>query len=261
MAENSLQAQVQCQRHLRSEFDMTLSYIEHLKQTLSESPPKQKGQRTRQRLRIATAEALERTGYHALRVVDITTAAEVAEGSFYVYFKDKTEATLSVLNEMLEEFLGLSTHTTEERDPFSAIRAANRRWLAVCRANAGLMRCLLQVSDEEPSLTGLAQRANRLWYDVVAQTHVKRRGQPAAKPSVLFATYLLGGMMDELVRKLFIYPDPGLIKLQKKLRADDNALADAASVIWLRVLSPEARPPADLPKAAAALVDWMKLRS
>ena len=31
---------------------MTLSYIEHLKKNLSESPPKQKGQRTRQRLRI-----------------------------------------------------------------------------------------------------------------------------------------------------------------------------------------------------------------
>jgi AcrR family transcriptional regulator len=240
---------------------MTLSYIEHLKQTLRDSPPKQKGQRTRQRLRIATAEALERTGYHAMRVLDITTAAEVAEGLFYVYFKDKTEATLSVLNEMLEDFLGLSTLTPDERDSFGSIRAANRRWLAVCRANAGLMRCLLQVSDEEPSLTGLAQRANRLWYDVVAQAHVKRRGQPRAKPAVLFATYLLGGMMDELVRKLFIYPDPGLQKLQKKLRADDNAIADAASVIWLRVLSPEARPPADLPKAAAALVDWMKMRA
>jgi hypothetical protein len=59
---------------------------------------------------------------------------------------------------------------------------------------------------------------------------------------------------------LFIYPDPGLQKLQKKLRADDDALADAASVIWLRVLSPEARPPVDLPKAAATLADWMKLQ-
>lgn len=240
---------------------MTLSYIEHLKQTLSQSPPKQKGQRTRQRLRIATAEVLERTGYHALRVVDITTAAEVAEGSFYVYFKDKTDATLSVLNEMLEDFLGFSTLMAEERDPFSAIRAANRRWLAVCRANAGLMRCILQVGDEEPSLAGLSRRANRLWYDLVAQTHVKRRGQPSAKAPVLFATYLLGGMMDELARELFIYPDAELLRLKKKLRADDNALADAASVIWLRVLSPDARLPADLSKAAAALADWMKMRS
>jgi len=27
------------------------------------------------------------------------------------------------------------------------------------------------------------------------------------------------------------------------------------------VLSPEARPPADLPKAAAALVEWMRMRA
>jgi hypothetical protein len=31
-------------------------------------------------------------------------------------------------------------------------------------------------------------------------------------------------------------------------------------VIWLRVLNPEARPPADLPKAAATLAAWMKMQ-
>ena len=238
---------------------MTLSFIEHLRERLRDAPPKQKGQRTRQRLRIATAETLERVGYHALRVVDVTTAAEVAEGLFYVYFKDKTDATLSVLNELLEDFLGFSRLTGEERDTFGTIRAANRRWLAVCRANAGLMRCIFQVGDEDPTLAGLAQRANRLWYERIAQSYVKRRGTPQDKAPVLLAAYLLGGMMDELVRKLVIYPDPELHKLLRKLRADDNAVADAASIIWLRVLNPDAVPPSDLPRAAAALARWMKV--
>lgn len=238
---------------------MTLSFIDHLKKRLRDAPPKQKGQRTRQRLRIATAEALERTGYHSLRVVDITKTAEVAEGLFYVYFRDKTDATLSVLNELLQDFLGFSTHTTGKRDSFGAIRATNRRWLEVCRANAGLMRCILQVGDEDPTLARLAQRTNRLWYDHVAQSHVQRRGTPHSKAPALFAAYLLGGMMDELVRKLIIYPDPELHKLLRKLRADDNAVADAASVVWLRVLSPDAQLPPDLPRAAAVLADWMNL--
>ena len=82
-----------------------LSFIAFLEHRLRTTPPKQKGLRTRERLRIATARALASNGYHALRVTDITSEAGVAEGSFYVYFKDKTEAALDVLTELLEEFL------------------------------------------------------------------------------------------------------------------------------------------------------------
>ena len=83
-----------------------LSFIEHLEEQLRTAPPKQKGLRTRQRLKIATARILERDGYHAMRVSDITARARLAEGSFYVYFKDKTDAALIVLSELLEGFLG-----------------------------------------------------------------------------------------------------------------------------------------------------------
>src|SRR6516164_6654785 len=135
----------------------TLSFIEHLEQRLRESPPKQKGLRTRQRLKIATAKVLERDGYHAMRVADISAAAKLAEGSFYIYFSDKTDAALTVLTELLEEFVTLESHPHVDRDPFESIRAANRRWIAVCRANAGLMRCIFQLGDEDPTIAELAQ--------------------------------------------------------------------------------------------------------
>ena len=115
-----------------------LSFIGFLEKRLKASPPKQKGHRTRERLRIATARVLDGKGYHGLRVADITTAAGVAEGSFYVYFKDKTEAALDVLTELLEEFMleevGLAAVA---ESPFESIRRANRHWLAFCRVNQG----------------------------------------------------------------------------------------------------------------------------
>lgn len=240
---------------------MTLSFTEHLQQRLRESPPKQKGERTRLRLRIATAKSLERHGYHAMRVTDVTASAKVAEGSFYVYFTDKTDAALSVLSELLEDFLDLAVKSSAHRDPFDAIRATNRRWLSVCRANAGLMRCILQLGDEDPNLAKLAQRANRLWYERVAQSDAKRRRSPKGPAAALLAAYLLGGMMDELVRKLIIYPDPRFAELLEELKADDNAVADAASIVWLQVFHPEMKLPAGLPRAASVLAEWMGMRA
>ena len=49
---------------------MTLSFIEYLENNLRENPPKQRGVRTRERLKIAASKALEEKGYHALRVAD-----------------------------------------------------------------------------------------------------------------------------------------------------------------------------------------------
>lgn len=235
-----------------------LSFIEHLEEQLRISPPRQKGLRTRQRLKIATARILARDGYHAMRVSDISARARLAEGSFYVYFRDKTDAALTVLSELLEDFLDLEVRSQSRgRTQFDAIQAANRRWIAVCRANAGLMRCILQLGDEDPRLAELVQRGNESWYQKIATSSSLRRGLATDSGAALFVSYMLGSMMDELVRKLIIYPDPGFHALLQRLEADDEAVADAASVMFLHVLNPGATPPPGLPRAASELAAWL----
>lgn len=234
---------------------MTLSYIDHLEEALRSNPPVKKGQRTRERIRLSTARILETKGFHALRILDITEDANIAEGSFYVYFKDKSEVTLDVLSSLLLEFLNLQGRTPGVATVFESIRASNRRWISVCRSNCGLIRCIFQFSDEEPEFGVLAQRSNRRWYEYVAQSVLRRRGgDPRA---ALLATYLLGSMMDELVRKLIIYPDPEFQCLLDELQADDDAVADAASVVWLKILYPEERPGPELTPAAARLSEFL----
>jgi TetR/AcrR family transcriptional regulator, transcriptional repressor for nem operon len=235
-----------------------LSFIDFLEQRLKTTPPRQKGLRTRERLRIATARVLDSKGYHALRVTDITGEAGVAEGSFYVYFKDKTEASLDVLTELLEEFLiqevGLSP-TAES--PFASIRHANRHWLAFCRANQGLMRGVLQVGDELPRFAKLVQQSNHHWYSHVAASVVKHHPAGSVSPEgALLAAYLLGTMMDEIARKLIVYQDRKFVMLLASLRADDDALADAASVLWMRALYPGWSMEGELPHAAEILRNW-----
>lgn len=240
--------------------EMTLSYIDHLELKLVEHPPNRKGLRTRARLGIAAARVLEQKGYHALRVTDVTEQAEIAEGSFYLYFKDKTDVTLSVLTGMLDDFF--ATHMANTRAPTSheAIREANRRWINLSRANAGMMRCVFQLADEEPQFAHLLQQANRQWYGRIADTFARRRpglnGGLSGSPA-LFGAYLLGSMMDEIVRKLIVYPDPKFLAVLTDLGADDLAVADAASLIWLKVLYPVPPSLEKLPPAAAALAAWI----
>lgn len=236
----------------------TLSFIDFLEARLRDAAPRQKGERTRERLKIATAKVMEERGYHAMRVSDITECAGVAEGSFYVYFRDKKDAALTVLTSLMEDFVDLGAPTGRAHTPFDSLRTANRRWIALCRANSGLMRCIFQLGDEEPDFGHLVQRTNRQWYERVAQA-VIRRHKGGDRDSVLIAIYLLGAMMDDLVRKLIVYPDPEFHKVLKNARADDDAVADAASLIWQRVLDPDMALPGDLAPAVAKLAKWLNV--
>ena len=63
-------------------------------------------------------------------------------------------------------------------------------------------------------------------------------------------------MMDEIARKLIVYQDKKFVMLLTSLRADDDALADAASVLWMRSLYPGWAMEGALPHAAELLRNW-----
>ncbi|GAA0313196.1 hypothetical protein GCM10009087_24230 [Sphingomonas oligophenolica] len=237
----------------------SLSYVNFMEANLAERPPTKKGDRTRARLRIACARLLEQHGYHAMRVSDITTEAGVAEGLFYTYFTDKLEITLQVLTSMLDDVFSKQSLAFEPDawhsgdHLYDAVFRANVKWILISRANAGLMRCVLQVSDQEPEFSKLFQQINGAWYERVATAVVRHR--PGRKPALLF-TLLLGAMMDEIVRRLIVYPDPALYKVLEELGGDDELVAHASTLVWLRVMYPDAPLPAKLPKGAKLLAKW-----
>jgi hypothetical protein len=116
------------------------SFTAQLEHKLKKAPPKRKGDRTRERLKLGAARVLENVGYHALRIVDITEAAETSDGSFYIYFKDKKDITLCVLQEFLENMQ--QGELTSQEPPHSlSIDQGIKSWLAghcslECRAHA-----------------------------------------------------------------------------------------------------------------------------
>lgn len=228
-----------------------LCFIAFLENRLASSPPKQKGLRTRERLKISAAQLLMVNGYIALKVGDITSRAGVAEGSFYMYFRDKTDVTRTVLEEFLTEFAPAMMRPAVVRGPFQSIYETNRSWIALARANDGLFRCLLQFSDSDAEFAALAQSTNRGWYERVLQSLPEEaKAQPA---TYLLLIYLLGAMMDDLVRKLVIYPDQHFRALLESIGATDEDVADAASVIWTRALHGQASAGEDLSPVVQAI--------
>jgi len=223
-------------------------YTAKLAQRLKTNPPKRKGERTRERIKLAAARVLERHGYHDMRVGDITKAARSSDGSFYIYFKDKKEVTLTVLREFLHGMQMVPIgRSGARRSPFEAIMYSNLGWIRHVRANAGLMRSVFQMSDEDSEFGRLVNSSNRAWHERVARSVVKTGSEGAVDPSAaLFAAWSLGGMMDELMRRLVVYPDVEFVEFLEKTTPDDEALAAALAVIWHRVLYPTHQLPSDL---------------
>ena len=225
--------------------ELAESFTAALGNRLRSNPPKRKGDRTRERFKLATAQVLENVGFHAMRVSDVTEAADASEGTFYIYFRDKRDATRTVLQQFLSDM-----QTAGDSDAlgggsaFEAIRHTNLQWIRLVRANAGLMRCAFQLGDEDPEFGRLVHSYNRVWYERVAKSVVRHSPKGAiSMNAAMFAAYSLGAMMDDLMRRMVVYPDPQFLSFLSKTAPSDEAIADALSVIGLRILYPNEAPP------------------
>lgn len=222
-----------------------------------QAAPQRKGEITRDRIRLAAVDLLNELGYRDLKVSDICRRARVTTPVLYLYFDGKEALAQDVLREFLAEF-SVSTQGETGRTPYQAIYDANLRWLKSARANAGLMRCLLELSDETPEFARLFASASNDWYLRIAQSVVHRFPAAAAdEAQIHLLVQALGGMMDEFSRRLFASRDANLAALVRKVAPQDEALAGLLTGIWYRALYATDPPDADAacpaPRLAAAV--------
>jgi TetR/AcrR family transcriptional regulator, transcriptional repressor for nem operon len=223
--------------HRRPRQLMIISFAQHLKAEIENKGPLKKGQRTKMALRLAIIALLDEVGYHELKLADVCQQANIAPGSFYAYFTDKRELTLSVLDDFLECAYALLFLPEEgpAKTPFEAIYFANLRWIQLVRANSGLMRCLLQLSDQEPDFASRYNTiSHRLHLAVGVNVLRRNNGSDDTLPDATLLAYALGSMMDEIVRKLVVHQNAQLIRVMDECQADDQSLAEMLALIWYR---------------------------
>lgn len=181
--------------------------------TSSDKPERQsgarspRGERARAGLKTAALRVLERQGYHKMRIADVTREAGVAQGLFYHYFSDLKSLTLEVLTDFA---MAANDPAAIERDVpkgdwYARIYAHN---LLVVRSYAkrpGVMRCLLQLADEDPGFSALLRDSYRqqlMW--LVELMPRLFPGVRFRRHQALLTVYALAGIGEGLLREYFI---------------------------------------------------------
>lgn len=214
------------------------SYAAYLEARMTAHPPPKKGLRTRARLVVAAVKTFDVRSYHDTRVADIARCAGVAEGSFYLYFKDKAAVAIEILTGFFDEYASaiIGRVSLDDMPVLARIQTGNRLWLALCRTNPGVMHCSLQVRDQAPEVAKVALRTREIWYREMVNRLGQRREPPLDPDRMAFITFILAGIADDLIRKLLVVPDPSFLALAARLDMDDEAIADAISVVWHQLL-------------------------
>jgi AcrR family transcriptional regulator len=196
-----------------------------------------KSERTRLTLLAAIAARLT-AGIEAasLRVSDIASEAGVAHGTFYRYFADRQSAVEALVADFVS-FLRERLAESRDGPPGSRarVRAATLTYVRLFRANAGLMRCLMELGSAGAGFRDSFHALNRTWNTRVARAIGQRRAAlageaPQTAAAMLPTAYALGGMIDEFLAQLYLRRDPALAGLAD----DDAAVADLLTELWCR---------------------------
>jgi AcrR family transcriptional regulator len=104
-----------------------------------------KSARTRARLMDAAVDVFARDGFEAASVNEITRAAEVANGTFYVYFKDKDQIASAVAYRIAHDVVQqLDEAMVGVEDAVERISSATRRFLDLASSNPQWGRALFR---------------------------------------------------------------------------------------------------------------------
>jgi AcrR family transcriptional regulator len=202
-----------------------------------------KGARARARLKEAALVVMEREGYHRMRIADVTREAGVAQGLFYHYFSDLKSLTI----EVLEDFINPARDRediergVERGDWYGRIYAHNFLVVNSYAHRPGVMRCLLQMADEDEAFSSLLRESYReqlMW--LVRLLPKMFPGVRFRRHQALVTVYALAGIGEGLLREYFINSSEtlGAAKLSVE------QLAELLSTMFYRALFLE-HPPVD----------------
>ena len=110
---------------------------------------------TQELLLLAAHEVFAERGYQAATVGAITTQANTAHGTFYLYFRNKEDAFAKVVESVVLEMYDHTWSVEHLRgSPREVVEHTLRGYLEVFVRHAGIWRCLLEGAFTTPSIEG-----------------------------------------------------------------------------------------------------------
>jgi TetR/AcrR family fatty acid metabolism transcriptional regulator len=156
----------------------------------------------RERIIDAAIAVFAENGFQASRVSDVAKRAGVADGTIYLYFRNKEDLLLSVFEQKMDMLLvGLEQALSGVDDPRAQIRAFARFHLGQVRDNREAAE-VLQVELRQSNKFLKEYRPEKLWAYLAVFARIVRDGQarglflPDVDPFVAMWSFF--GAMDEL---------------------------------------------------------------
>ncbi|WP_324653367.1 TetR/AcrR family transcriptional regulator [Georgenia sp. H159] len=165
---------------------------------MSAPPRTARGSRTRERILVGATEVFAEHGYHEASIVKITEAADVAQGTFYLYFSSKQgifEEVVRDLNTRVRR--AMHEASAAEPDRLSAERAGFRAFFRFTAQNPALYRIMRQAEFVAPDVLHVHYETIARGY-VAGLTAAQQRGEVAADLDPEVAAWALMGI-GELV--------------------------------------------------------------
>jgi AcrR family transcriptional regulator len=167
----------------------------------------------RQQLLDAARTLFAERGYHETTVDDITRAADVAKGTFYLYFSEKREIYVEVIRSFLDVIKGFVDLVTEQTpspsDYFDRVRRGAVGLLEMLQQNRQLARLAYREAlgvDEQ--LTALLQTFYREIADLeVKNLELAMQLGVVRKCHPLVVAYMHIGLTERVILEMLERPD------------------------------------------------------
>lgn len=194
---------------------------------IEEARAGKKRDRTEAAISAAASRLLDQVALSALTISDICKEANVAVGTFYLYFPDRN----ALLEKLLLGFIGFiqttmlrASHTTDGAERIWHTTAA---YYDLFAANHGLMKCLVSRTEDVPQATRVFQKLNHEWITTVVVSLRRRKQGPDVPDDEFFRrAYAMGGMVDQYLTALLLNEDPDLMRLSANRETTVNTLSE-----------------------------------
>jgi len=190
--------------------------------TSEERELRAQGRRTQAKLLDAGMAVLGEKGYHAARVDDIVSAADVSHGTFYLYFANKQELLRALAAQCADE-MGTVIAGLDVVAPDETGRTAVRAWLADFVASYQRFGVVIRSWMEDTAADRELVLLGRSTFAEVSTSLVGRLRQASA-PSVADPDLAAGALLALIERFTYYLTSRGGVP-------DDDALDTLAAIV------------------------------
>jgi len=164
-----------------------------------------RAEQTRAAIVKAALELFAHKGFQSVTIDDITTAAGVARGSFYTYFKSRSEIIVDQFWEIDDYYKFYAEHLGAYPTAKEKLFAFTQAQMAYVRDVVGIEHLKILYSDQaaEPGSDKMLINPQRFWYTLVTsilrdgqKTGEIRKDMPAEKLAMWFNRTMRGLFLD-----------------------------------------------------------------